>query len=64
MIVQDGWKLAAERRDDGLEPTLMTHLDEDPYELNNRVEDPGVSDLRKAMLVRLTAWDKDVRNIV
>jgi hypothetical protein len=43
-------------------PTLMTHLDEDPYELNNRAEDPAVADLRSTMLARLTAWDQEVRN--
>jgi arylsulfatase A-like enzyme len=63
MIVTDGWKLAAERQDDGLAPTLMTHLDEDPYELNNRAEDPEFADLRTTMLTRLTAWDRDVRGL-
>ena len=63
MMVADGWKLAAERQDDGLAPTLMTHLDEDPYELNNRAEDPAVADLRSTMLARLMAWDQDVRTI-
>ncbi len=63
MMVADGWKLAAERQDDGLAPTLMTHLDEDPYELNNRTEDPAVAELRSTMLARLTAWDQDVRNL-
>ena len=60
MIVTEGWKLAAERQDDGLAPTLLTHLDEDPYELNNRVEDATCAELRKAMLARLTAWDGGV----
>ena len=63
MVVSDGWKLAAERQDDGLAPTLMTDLNNDPYELNNRAEDPAVAELRGAMLARLTAWDCDVRNI-
>lgn len=63
MIVRDGWKLAAERHDDGLAPTLMTHLDEDPYELNNRAEDPACSDLRSALLAELTEWDRDVRGL-
>ncbi|MGC9348249.1 MAG: sulfatase-like hydrolase/transferase [Anaerolineae bacterium] len=61
MIVKDGWKLAAEREDDGLAPTLMTHLDEDPYELENRVEDPAVAKLREELLARLAAWDREVR---
>ncbi len=61
MIVQAGWKLAAERQDDGLAPTFMTHLDADPYELNNRCEDPTVTDLRQTLLDRLTAWDAAVR---
>lgn len=61
MIVQDGWKLAAERQDDGLAPTFLTHLDEDPYELNNRVEDPAHAERRQALLDRLTAWDREVR---
>lgn len=63
MIVSDGWKLAADRQDDGLAPTLMTHLDQDPYELNNRVEDPECSERRQSLLVRLRAWDCDVKNI-
>lgn len=63
MIVKDGWKLAAERQDDGLAPTLMTHLDEDPYELRNRVEDPSVSDRKKALLVELASWDDGVRRV-
>jgi arylsulfatase A-like enzyme len=63
MIVKDGWKLAAERQDDGLAPTFMTHLDADPYELQNRVEDPSVSGLRKELLVQLTSWDDGVRNV-
>jgi choline-sulfatase len=63
MIVKGGWKLAAERQDDGLAPTLMTHLDQDPYELNNRAEDPEFSELRKTLLAQLTAWDQDVREI-
>jgi arylsulfatase A-like enzyme len=61
MIVQEGWKLAAERQDDGLAPTFMTHLDEDPFELHNRVEDPGVAGRRNGMLAQLAAWDQDVR---
>jgi arylsulfatase A-like enzyme len=65
MIVKDGWKLAAERQDDGLAPSLMTHLDEDPYELQNRVEDPSVSvsERRKALLVELASWDDGVRHV-
>jgi arylsulfatase A-like enzyme len=63
MIVQDGWKLAAERQDDGLATTLMTHLDDDPYELTNRVEDATCADRRQAMLDRLAAWDRDVRGL-
>ncbi|MFW5894030.1 MAG: sulfatase-like hydrolase/transferase [Verrucomicrobiota bacterium] len=62
MIVRDGWKLAAERQDDGLAPILMTHLDEDPFELQNRVEDPSVTGLRKELLGQLAIWDNDVRN--
>lgn len=63
MIVKDGWKLAAERQDDGLAPTLMTHLDEDPYELTNRVEDLACTDLRGALLDELSHWDQAVRSI-
>jgi arylsulfatase A-like enzyme len=61
MIVQDGWKLAAERQDDGLAPTLMTNLNRDPYEMSNMAEDPSCSELRSRMLSRLAAWDRDVR---
>jgi arylsulfatase A-like enzyme len=63
MIVKDGWKLAAERQDDGLAPTLMTHLDGDPYEFENLGEDPGVAGLRQELLAQLTAWDQDVREL-
>ena len=56
-----GEQLAAERQDDGLVPTLMTHLDEDPYELHNLAEDPAVADRRIAMLARLTASDQELR---
>jgi len=61
MIVRDGWKLAAERRADGLAPMLMTHLDEDPFELRNRVDDPAVAGLRAELLAQLRAWDHAVR---
>ncbi len=61
MIVRGGWKLAAQRRDDGLAPTLMTHLDEDPCELDNRVGDPAVAALREELLTRLDAWNREVR---
>lgn len=61
MIVRDGWKLAAERQDDGLAPTLMIHLDEDPYEFKNRAEDTAVAALRGKLLARLNDWDRDVR---
>jgi arylsulfatase A-like enzyme len=47
MIVKDGWKLAAERQDDGLAPILMTHLDEDPYELRNRADAPELIEPEK-----------------
>ena len=63
MIVKDGWKLAAERQDDGLASSLMTHLDEDPYELLNRVEDPAVSERRRELLVELASWDDGVRHV-
>lgn len=63
MIVEGGWKLAAERQDDGLAPTLMTNLDEDPFELSNRADDPAVSGRRQEMLAKLSVWDQDVRNI-
>jgi len=62
MIVKDGWKLAALRQDDGLAPYLMTNLDEDPYEMNNRFEDVDCAELRAALLERLSEWDVDVRN--
>jgi arylsulfatase A-like enzyme len=62
MIVKGPWKLAAERQDDGLAPTLMTHLKNDPYEMNNRVEDLSVATLRKELLSELASWDKDIRD--
>ncbi len=62
MIVKGPWKLAAERQDDGLAPTWMTHLENDPYEMNNRVEDLSVATLRKELLSELASWDKDTRD--
>lgn len=62
MIVTDGWKLAAERQDDGLAPTFMIHLDEDQFELQNRVEDQAVADLRNQLLAQLASWDASVRD--
>lgn len=61
MIVREGWKLVAERGEAGLTPTMMTHVDEDPYELRDRVEDGGVAELRRDLLARLEAWDREVR---
>lgn len=63
MIVKDGWKLAAERQNDTLQPTLMTHLDEDPYEMQNRVADSAVDGRKKELLIQLVAWDAGVRNV-
>lgn len=62
MVVTDGWKLAAQGRDGGLTPTLMTNLDEDPFELRNRVDDPAVAGLRKELLSRLVAWQEEMTN--
>ncbi len=64
MIVKDGWKLAAERQDDGLAPILMTHLDEDPYEMHNRADAPEVISQRNNLLMELVAWDQEVRGLV
>ena len=63
MIVKGGWKLAAQRQKDRLAPTLMTHLDEDPYELRNRVNDSAVCEVRKGLLAELTSWDDRVRHV-
>ena len=63
MMVNDEWKLAAERQENGLVPTLMTHLQEDPYELKNLADEPSVSARREDMLARLTLWDNDVRGL-
>jgi len=63
MIVKGAWKLVAERQDDGLAPTMMTNLDEDPYELDNCVENLSVAALRKELLSELTFWDNDIRNL-
>jgi arylsulfatase A-like enzyme len=62
MIVRDGWKLAAERGGRALVPTLMFHLDDDPCELRNRIDDPTVEALRNELLADLSAWDADVRS--
>ena len=63
MIVKSGWKLAAKRRGDDLSPMLMTHLDADPFELNNRAEDPACEALRAELLEELIGWDTDVRGL-
>ncbi|MFW6286452.1 MAG: sulfatase [Candidatus Sumerlaeota bacterium] len=61
MIVRDGWKLAADREEDGLNPTLLIHLEDDPYELENRVDDSDCEAVREDLLERLEAWDREVR---
>jgi hypothetical protein len=40
---------------------MLFELDNDPYELNNRLNDPACEPLRGDLLARLTAWDHDVR---
>ena len=62
MMVKGPWKLVAERKKNGLAPTLMIDLYEDPYEINNLVEDISMADLRKDLLSELELWDKDIRN--
>jgi arylsulfatase A-like enzyme len=61
MLVKDGWKLSADRTPDGLKAKLMFNLDEDPYEMTNRIEDADCADIRANMLEELTAWNNDVR---
>jgi arylsulfatase A-like enzyme len=61
MVVGAAWKLVAERGENGLAPTMLFHLDEDPYEMQNRVADPADAPLRDRMLAELAAWDRDVR---
>lgn len=62
MVVKDGWKLAAERQDDGLAPTLLTHLDKDPYEMNNLVEDQEALEVKNKLLKILTTWNEYVKS--
>lgn len=62
MILKGPWKLCAERRDGALVPTLMTHLIDDPYELQNRVEDEAVATVRRELLHELSAWNQSVAN--
>jgi len=64
MIVSGDWKLVAQREAQGLEPSMMINLAEDPYELQNRVEDEALAERRAAMLERLVTWDRDVRNLL
>jgi hypothetical protein len=52
------WKLAAQRTEHGLVPSLMTNLDEDPYELRNLKDDPGAADRLRALLTQLTDWNR------
>lgn len=63
MIVKDGWKLAAERTEKAIVPMLMTHIEQDPYEMNNLVDDEAVKELRESFFKELEAWDKGIRGI-
>ncbi len=57
MVVRGYWKLVAERTADGLQPTMLIDLKNDPYEFENRVLDPALADLRTRLLADLTAWN-------
>ncbi len=61
MIVASDWKLVAQREDEGLVPSMMINLADDPYELNDLIDDATQTDRRSAMFERLVAWDHDVR---
>ncbi len=58
MVVQGPWKLAADRRADGLVPTLMTNLTDDPYELCNLVDEPACAAIRQELLHTLDDWNR------
>ncbi|MFW6132579.1 MAG: sulfatase-like hydrolase/transferase [Planctomycetota bacterium] len=60
MIVRDGWKLVADRTDDGLEPAMLFNLDTDPYEMRNLLDGPDCGDRRNRLWADLVAWDRDV----
>lgn len=57
MIVKGPWKLVADRQDGSLVPTLFFNLIEDPYEMNNHLENPSVTDLQKDLLAELESWE-------
>ncbi len=62
MIRQGEWKLAADRRAGGkLVPTLLTNLRRDPFELDNRVNQPDSDPEQTRLLATLDAWDARVR---
>ena len=61
MIIKGPWKLAADRTNEGLVPTFMTHLDDDPYEMSNLVNTKSVEPIRDQLLIELTRWDNNVR---
>ena len=60
MIITEEWKLAARHKDGVWTPFLMTHIAEDPYEQNNRVDNPSDAAIQESLLARLQKWHQDV----
>lgn len=62
MVVQNGWKLVADRDEEmNLTPTMLFDLDDDPHELTNRIADPAEAPRAEALLARLTEWQTTCR---
>lgn len=61
MIVRGGWKLVADREAGSPAPTMLFHLEEDPYEMRNLRDDPSATDARNTLLADLMEWHETVR---
>jgi arylsulfatase A-like enzyme len=62
-MIRDGvFKLVCDRVDDGsgLTPSHLFDLETDPYEMNDRVDDPVMEGARIELLGKLTAWNEHV----
>lgn len=61
MVRQGPWKLVADK--DGLVPMELFHMENDPYECDNKIEDPAYMEVRDALAERITCFEKrDARN--
>jgi len=51
------WKLFTDGRT--LIPSALYHIKDDPYEINNRLNDPACDDIQKHLIHELTNWYKN-----